>query len=215
MVPPLFTCRACRPHAASHASKIRRDRRLGPDAPVWAPVVCHGQAVPKRHRPSAGQPEQYALDRVRRQIPPDPISAGQRRRPNLSHRGAQRRVVAPGSVSRHGGDKPLPILEEADRATGRFPRFLGRDDPASAVLRVDRPARPADGAGIRRGQRAEVGSTSTTTWGRCTRSPRAMPLSWPWASSPLDPQGHDGAVRRRRRGDHRRRRITTWVTPRT
>ena len=57
--------RVCRPHAAWSAIEIRRVPRLGPDAPVWAPVVC-----PTRRKPGARQPEQYALDRGIGQIPP-------------------------------------------------------------------------------------------------------------------------------------------------
>jgi hypothetical protein len=64
-MPPLFTCRmcsdprarVCRPCARSLAAKIRRARRLGPDAPVRALVVCRGQAVPKKGTvPAQGNP---------------------------------------------------------------------------------------------------------------------------------------------------------------
>jgi hypothetical protein len=71
-MPPLFTClwstdpraRVCRPCARSPASEIRRTRVLGPDAPVRALVVC-----PARFEPGSRQPEQYALDPGRFQIP--------------------------------------------------------------------------------------------------------------------------------------------------
>jgi hypothetical protein len=43
----------------------RRAPRLGPEAPVWAPVVC-----PARRKPGSRQPEQYALDRGHGQILP-------------------------------------------------------------------------------------------------------------------------------------------------
>src|ERR1700761_7763619 len=57
--------RVCHPHAASSATEIHRVPRMGPDAPVWALVVC-----PTRRKPGARQPEQYALERGMGQIPP-------------------------------------------------------------------------------------------------------------------------------------------------
>src|SRR6202035_5591791 len=57
--------RVCRPHAAWSATEIRRAPRMGPEAPVWTPVVC-----PTRRKPGARQPEQYALDPGIGQIPP-------------------------------------------------------------------------------------------------------------------------------------------------
>src|ERR1700739_1075851 len=57
--------RVCRPHAALSAIEIRRAPRMGPDAPVWAPVVC-----PTRRKPGAREPEEYALDPGIGQIPP-------------------------------------------------------------------------------------------------------------------------------------------------
>src|ERR1700750_1757315 len=73
VVAPLFTClgppgprgRVCRPHAAWSATEIGLVPRLGPEAPVWTPVVC-----PARRKPGARQPEQYALDRGIGQILP-------------------------------------------------------------------------------------------------------------------------------------------------
>jgi acyl-coenzyme A thioesterase PaaI-like protein len=55
----------CRPHAAWSATEIGLVPRLGPEAPVWTPVVC-----PTRRKPGARQPEQYALDPGIGQIPP-------------------------------------------------------------------------------------------------------------------------------------------------
>src|SRR5690625_5199548 len=62
--------RACRPNTTSCTVKKLRAARVGPDAPGWALVVC-----PARGNPGAGEPEQYAPDRVSGQIP-GPITAG-------------------------------------------------------------------------------------------------------------------------------------------
>src|ERR1700742_512128 len=84
VVAPLFTClgppgprgRVCRPHAAWSATEIGLVPRLGPEAPVWTPVVC-----PARRKPGARQPEQYALDPGIGQIlptrPPVRLSSGE------------------------------------------------------------------------------------------------------------------------------------------
>jgi hypothetical protein len=72
-VAPLFTClgptgprgRVCHPHAAWTATKIRHVPRMGPDAPVWTPIVCS-----TRRKPGAKQPEQYAPDPGIGQIQP-------------------------------------------------------------------------------------------------------------------------------------------------
>lgn len=65
---PLFTCRRSTGPALGRVARTqpcrdqfqgrnRRASRVGPDAPVWALVVC-----PARRKPGAGQPEQYAPD---------------------------------------------------------------------------------------------------------------------------------------------------------
>ncbi|EUA07039.1 hypothetical protein I553_0757 [Mycobacterium xenopi 4042] len=53
---PAIGCVAdTQPRRADFTFEIRRAPRMGPDAPVWAPVGC-----PARREPGARQPEQYA-----------------------------------------------------------------------------------------------------------------------------------------------------------
>jgi hypothetical protein len=64
VLPPLFTClkftdprgRVCRPYAHFASAENPPLPKVEPDAPVWAPVVCHGQAVQKGAVPAQGNP---------------------------------------------------------------------------------------------------------------------------------------------------------------
>lgn len=148
--------RVCRPHAAWSASEIRRAPRMGPEAPVWAPVVC-----PTRRKPGARQPEQYALDPGIGQIPPDRVTgpADQQR-----HREQRHDTIRPHSafllqskICRHDGhDQHVCGMETPFRPSRRQPAVFGGGDSTSSVFLLGAAARGANGAGPGRGAGTEV-----------------------------------------------------------
>ncbi len=70
----------------------------------------------------------------------------------ISGRGEPATTLLQSKVGRHGSlDHHLSHVETPLRAARRKPAVLGCRDGAGAVFRVDRAARGADGAGLRRG----------------------------------------------------------------
>ncbi|MDT5317011.1 MAG: hypothetical protein QOE74_6031 [Mycobacterium sp.] len=99
-----------------------------------------------KHRPGSRQPEQYALEPGLLQIP------GQRR----AKRSLLQSKVARRDYFDVGSDDRVSDVESACRTTGRKPPVLGRSHGAGALLRLRATARGANGAGVRRGDGAQV-----------------------------------------------------------
>jgi hypothetical protein len=134
----------------------RRAPRMGPEAPVWTPVVC-----PTRRKPGARQPEQYALDPGIGQIPPTGRPVRLISSDTASSATTLYRRTAPSySRVRYVGMTVTTSTYAAWKCLSGRPGgsrlVFGGGDGTSSVFLLGAAARGANGAGRGRGAGTEV-----------------------------------------------------------